>query len=850
VAADEVAISDLEVVLVGTPLKAAAELFEVVRDGIERIQTDVMLEWESLRDETISASDEIAAARASRNFQRRRLEQNYLLSELAGRGFLPSYGFPTDVVPFVTETASERRRREDQQLDERNEDQNRFKARGFPSRQRDIAIFEYAPGRGIVVDGVVRESAGVTLNWKRPANEEGVREVQNLRQIRSCQSCGALSSAPTAIDPGPCSDCGGSEFRIIRFLSPAGFSVDDRYEVHDDTRDLGGATIIDPWVSSRAPAWRALPDPGLGRVRTGPDGVVFWFNPGPSGQGFEVCLHCGRAVAELAPDGPGSLVGHRPLRRWMPRAEDGRTCTGGVTNTSPFAVARHLRLGQEIRTDVCEVQLYGCESRQVALTIALALREIAARSLGVDADEMGFAAPEASNAGPGRNFSAVVFDRASGGAGFAATIARDPVGTLREARQLLDCTAPGGCGDPEAIFACPRCVLSVDSQHSADDTDRRGAHQLLTQVVARLDLPPDARLFGTETVYEPAPLAEATSDRLAADGHATLIVRLAGSPVDWDLQSWPMTPVLERWGARGRTPLVLVNSEALSGADAVTRKQFVLWAQRARVSVRAEGHPTGVQWLAAITSSRGSVAWASSAASAAEIGVGWAAASQAPVVRGPSPELSGSAELDLGRLIAAGARESLIEITDELDGMATGFGSRLQALIVRHLPEFARVFSAPLLSITYSDRYLFNPVSVRLLIELVDAFSDLNTEVTIRTLAAKSDARPRPGSWIYTDWPDLAVRRLVLTQMLSEIAPKVRVELERGRGLGHRRRLDFRSIHGSGVIFFDQGVGSWTNTRRVPFDHHAPISEQITALRAPLRVANGLGGTFIAVRLD
>ena len=165
-------------------------------------------------------------------------------------------------------------------------------------------------------------------------------------------------------------------------------------------------------------------------MRSGPDGVVFWFNPGTDGRGFEICLHCGRTAAETAPDGPGSLAGHQPLRRWMPRAEDGRTCTGGVPNVSPFAVAGHLWLGQEICTDVCEVQLYGCESRQVALTIALALREIAARRLGVDSDEMGFAAPEASRSGLARNYSAVVLDRASGGAGFVDTIAR-PSGSAR-----------------------------------------------------------------------------------------------------------------------------------------------------------------------------------------------------------------------------------------------------------------------------------------------------------------------------------------------------------------------------------------------------------------------------------
>src|SRR3546814_17923623 len=91
------------------------------------------------------------------------------------------------------------RRRAD---DDRNE--SRFTSRGFPSRSRDVAIFEYAPGRSIVVDGVVRESAGVTLNWKRPASIDGLREIPSLRVLRSCRACGGLSSLPYAVAAWRC----------------------------------------------------------------------------------------------------------------------------------------------------------------------------------------------------------------------------------------------------------------------------------------------------------------------------------------------------------------------------------------------------------------------------------------------------------------------------------------------------------------------------------------------------------------------------------------------------------------------------------------------------------------------
>src|SRR3546814_2642131 len=47
-----------------------------------------------------------------------------------------------------------------------------------------------------------------------------------------------------------------------------------------------------------------------------------------------------------------------------------------------------------------------------------------------------------------------------------------PVGMLTAARNALDCTRLGRCGDPVATKACPRCVLGSDSQHAAEDTDR------------------------------------------------------------------------------------------------------------------------------------------------------------------------------------------------------------------------------------------------------------------------------------------------------------------------------------------------------------------------------------------
>lgn len=62
--------------------------------------------------------------------QLQRLRGEYLLGELANLGFLPGYGFPTDVVPFVTTTVEDLQRKSG---DSERED-NRSRRAGYPSR--------------------------------------------------------------------------------------------------------------------------------------------------------------------------------------------------------------------------------------------------------------------------------------------------------------------------------------------------------------------------------------------------------------------------------------------------------------------------------------------------------------------------------------------------------------------------------------------------------------------------------------------------------------------------------------------------------------------------------------------
>ncbi|MFH3651981.1 hypothetical protein WAH63_23020, partial [Acinetobacter baumannii] len=69
---------------------------------------------------------------------------------------------------------------------ETGREDNLYKRRELPNRDIGVALREYAPGSQVVIDGLVYRSAGITLNWKIPADRDQVREVQNLKIAWRC----------------------------------------------------------------------------------------------------------------------------------------------------------------------------------------------------------------------------------------------------------------------------------------------------------------------------------------------------------------------------------------------------------------------------------------------------------------------------------------------------------------------------------------------------------------------------------------------------------------------------------------------------------------------------------------
>ena len=340
----------------------------------------------------------------------RRMRGEFLLGELARRGFTPAYGFPVDVVAFDHLSGYDRNGDTDTISFGRN--------RGGASRTLDVAIREYAPGAEIVVDGLVHRSEGVLPAWGAMADTSRLEDLQDFWECRSCRHFGLARSAPKT-----CSQCQTSITGVKKCLRPVGFL--GRQAPHTGYENLGHTPYEMPRLSAAGAPWRALPDTMAGRLRADPDGQMITTGSGPNAQGYALCLVCGRAQPEVE-ELPGSpipseLERHIPLAAVRGSQMVKGYCPGGYTE--PQRIQRNIRLVHVARTDVFELQLPNGVTQEAGLALAAALREALAERIGAEPREIGVAVDRSKGPTGERRVSAFLYDRASGGAGLALRLA-------------------------------------------------------------------------------------------------------------------------------------------------------------------------------------------------------------------------------------------------------------------------------------------------------------------------------------------------------------------------------------------------------------------------------------------
>jgi len=809
--------------------------------------------------------------------QKKRLTGEYLLRELATEGFLPGYGFPTNISSFETLTCDEMERSKAQRSHTENEPgriDNRMRFRDLPSRDTVTALREYAPGSEVVIDGLVYRSGGITLNWHAPASVTDITEIQNIRDAWRCRNCGSSGTSVRAKPVAECPDCGSAliadpDSRFV-YLEPAGFSVDLYESPHNDVSTQSFVPVASPWVNAQG-EWLPLLNPALGLYRSSTDGMVFNYSAGAKGHGYALCLGCGRTEPMDAADQmPAVFVDsktgkHREHNRLRgAQGGDSRTCEGSYNS---FAIMQSLRLGHEAHTDVLELLLFGLDGlplkdRQVAYTLAVAIRNAVASLLGIESSELGCDTKPVKIAGGVVSQAIVIFDKNA--SGYCSSVSDKLQLLLQMTKKELECS--DNCHD-----ACQHCLLDFETRFRSDDLNRHAALAFASERwLAEFALPKERAYFGeSRSSAEHQSLPEALTRELTAPGAKSLRIYLAGDAANWDISASPLRRWLTRWVVSGADLQIVMPEKtvpllsqpdksclhALCALDGVS-----VWTG---VTPACNGDATVV---AEVIGPQGSIAWATRSIAMVTPAGEWGEPDGDVIVRG---QLSASGNLDRQLnfeaipLAPMSERTHRLELKSELDGQVIGFGGRLLAAIEAELGAELFPKDTDIVEVTYHDRYLNSPLPVSLLLEFISAVKTTyedrwGIQKFSLMLSPFNDERRTnmPPSKIWHNWPQPEDRDHAIEAAFEFSGINVEVVSLSKQDAIHARRLDFKLDGGEVVqIWFDQGCSYWQSPRAYPsvgrswfpFDRD-PESQGEAIARADVRVEGQAFPTYVFIR--
>ena len=759
-----------------------------------------------------------------------RLKGEYLLREMATSGVLPGYGFPTDITTFETLNKDSKEIQQTRDKGHTGREDNKFQRRELPSRDTVTALREYAPGASVVIDGLVYESAGITLNWHAPATLDQVKELQNIRQAWRCGHCGSSGTFVLAQHLETCPDCGSSlsasNTKSLQYLEPAGFSVDLFAETHNDITLQEYVPVETPWITAQG-IWMPLINPGLGRFRSTPQGSVFHYSSGTKRSGYALCLECGRAAHMENNDDPQHgtpKIFQKPHRRLRGRQGGNDWVCGG--SDGEFKIKKGISFGREYTTDVLELTLFDLDGQplvdsKVAYTLAVALRRAIAESLGIDETELGCDSKQIRDDFDRRTRVIQVFDMRS--AGYCSLVASELPLLLKSARSKLICKAL-------CEGACQSCLLSFDTRYRSDDLDRQAALKFMSQQwIDSLALGADDQLLGATSQAEYQPADEAITRELNRGNARKLYVYLNGDPLEWDLPGSPLRRLLHRLSAHEGVELLLLSSS--SKLDYLSRPNASILESLHSLGDVQLRHSEGLavsafgQCMATIERSDGTcVSWATRDLACASATVKWGELTDGLLVRAltskPHVESVALALPEFGK--GDSKLVKVFPVSQELDGAGAGFGQRLWALLGGGQVDGVFPAGKVVQSIIYEDRYLATPIACALVLEAIcavkafyepkDGWNDVKVKI-ISALVDETRMFRIRNNWV-ADWETSQARDEALEAAFEYSGMSASVRSMDKRDIIHGRRMSIQFTNGGAMaIWFDQGLSYWSTAR-------------------------------------
>lgn len=783
----------------------------------------------------------------------KRLTGEYLLRELVTRGFLPAHGFPTHVATFDTMHVGQYiREKKEAQC---NGKENLFRRRELASRELAVALAEYAPGNKVVLDGLIYQSQGITLNWHIPASEQAVNEIQNIRACWRCSECGASGTAPTSRRGTTCSHC---QARLTpqdwhEYLEPAGFAV-DFYSSPDNiiATELSPISNAKPRITAEG-AWISLGQPEVLRFRSTTEGEIFHHSKGRYNMGYGVCLACGRAASTMNEhEIPAALLSHRKLRGGKEReVQESKLCPA-CTQEGKWKIKNNLWLACNTKTDILEIQIKTTDGLWLndyaqALPIAIAIRDSLAAHLGIRAEELLCTVDGRRTEHGGRCQSIFIMDKNA--AGYASSAGRFTISIVREAYNRLLCV------EAQCASACLQCILSYDQRITHQELDRHKGLEVMTDKwLAAIELPESCRFFGAETMPETTTLGEAFLGTLQHHPKAGICLYLGGENCHWELGSRSLNRMIETLATQENTVVLAVEKKFFNSCQLAEKMLLLPMLGREHVRVLAmdmHSFPSSGRMVATVFSHENTALQSWVAIPDNAIGTQL-------IVRGVPKQWTSTFNYITPELLQPSAQSAVIHCIEEFNGKLADFGEKFLTVVMNSLAKknMGSLWEhGKIISITYSDRYFSSPLVTALLYSTLKALRQQAGPLWSGTkLSLYLDKLCLPGEYtnaVWHNWPSAVQRGAVIKETFSLIMQVNIFPLDK-RDMPHARKLLISFEDNTQFyIWLDQGFG-FLNVHSDEHKKGFPFKESTSAQTNEvqnMRVSTCMvkGGTVLSV---
>ncbi|HAV5582989.1 TPA: DEAD/DEAH box helicase [Acinetobacter baumannii] len=775
--------------------------------------------------------------------ERDRLTQAYLLSELAMRNFLPSYGFPTDVITFDNtnkierdhwKKLSKRRKKRDLESSIDRED-NLSRIKGLPSRNIAIAIREYAPGAEVIVDGRVYTSKGISLAWRNIHNEHD-KKPQKFDYAWMCHHCGQTGLTSGVLSNENELTCTNIECEetitdIKKVLRPNGFSVDYHDKPNNDVTTQKYIPVQKPWVglSKSAETW-PLPHANLGYFNLDPNGHVFQYSSGLNGTGYAICMQCGRADSmEESYDGevkfPSTLTPDRPHQS-LKAQKDGdkfkhHDCGGSSV------VKSNIHLGCQIKTDVLEIVLRhpthneyilnSEEGRVIATTLVVALRQAIASELGIATDELGYAI-KVKRIDNQSVLILQIYDDLSGGAGFSTTAANFIAEVLSSLIEKLNCV------DESCSSVCGKCLLDGQTRHDSEYLDRTLALSWLgSDFLTYLESPIPGTKFISGTPFS-------IIEQYVNYGATQVTFNLTGNSEDWDVLCTANRKKLFKL-LNTNIKLVIVVSPTLNLNAQIQQEMLAL--EKIGLSFAVNINLNSEYLYAQIVGQDKITTLYSQSPEVSCFNEYWLE-SQSPSYKSTSdPELQlQKFSFDFKAIESYENEFHQLKISKDFDSdLVDAFAYKFWSKILP-VSKLNNLVNDEVVEIEYSDRYLQSPANIILISSLFKEIKNLlgnRPKFTITTFFKNKQVQEER---LYSDFRQLdEFNNFFINYFEDQLSQKLNLNISRSK-IDHSRYFIFSLKSGKKVdIRLDQGVGYWQikyiNWREIQEKGDFPFLESI-----------------------